>query len=880
MLEVARETGVPLTMRGAGTSIAGNAVGPGLVVDCSRHLTAVRSIDPEARTAVVEPGVVQASLQRAAAPYGLRFGPDPSSHTRCTIGGMVGNNACGSRALGYGRTADNVDALTVALGTGEVARLAAGDRGTAGAALTELVAGRLGHVRARFGRFSRQVSGYALEQLLPEHGGRVDRFLVGSEGTLGLVLDATVRLVEDPPARELVLLGYPSMADAADAVPAILALREQGVRLVACEGLDARLVELVRARRAVPDLPAGAGWLFVEVAGAAAAEAAAAGSRVASVAGALGHRSVTDPAEAAALWRIREDGAGLAARSLPTPAHAGWEDAAVPPERLGEWLRRFEELLAAYGLATVPYGHFGDGCLHARIDFSFDEAGRRRFREFLVESAGALVSLGGSLSGEHGDGRARSELLPLMYDETSLALFASAKAICDPDGVLNPGVLVDPAPVDADLRPARPATPGRATLRLTQDAGSLAAAVHRCTGVGTCVATTRAGVMCPSYLATREEKDSTRGRARVLQEALDGSLVRGLADPAVAEALELCLACKACATECPTGVDMAAYKAEVLHRTYAGRRRPRTHLTLGRLPAWLDLLPGPARRLAPLLRRRGPGRLAAWAAGVDPRRSSLCPNPPAPGVRHTNRADGSTVRMTSRTSGCGRTRSPTTSGSARAGRAAAADGRGAARGGHPRAGVLRAHLHQHRAAGAGASLGRGGGGRAGAVRRRQGLGGRAGAVVPGRPARRRRAADGRPAGRAGRRRAADAGRGADRPGMDAPDLTGLTVVAQPHCHHASVLGWDADRALLAASGATVVEVPGCCGLAGDFGMTHYDVSVAVAETRLLPALREHPDAVVLADGLSCRHQVADLAGRPALHLAELFAGGRRAPTAQ
>ncbi|MEZ5191560.1 MAG: FAD-binding oxidoreductase [Nocardioides sp.] len=553
VLEVARETGVPLTMRGAGTSIAGNAVGPGLVVDCSRHLTAVRSIDPEARTAVVEPGVVQASLQRAAAPYGLRFGPDPSSHTRCTIGGMVGNNACGSRALGYGRTADNVDALTVAFGTGEVARLAAGERGTAGAALTELVAGRLGHVRARFGRFSRQVSGYALEQLLPEHGGRVDRFLVGSEGTLGLVLDATVRLVEDPPARELVLLGYPSMADAADAVPAILALREQGVRLVACEGLDARLVELVRARRAVPDLPAGAGWLFVEVAGAAAAEAAAAGSRVASVAGALGHRSVTDPAEAAALWRIREDGAGLAARSLPTPAHAGWEDAAVPPERLGEWLRRFEELLAAYGLATRPHGHFGDGC---RIASASTSALTRR-------------AVGGSASSSSSRPARWSRLVKPAVGSTATAGPARAAPahvrrdlasrssrrpghLRASTGILNPGVLVDLAPADADLRPARPATPGRATLRPHAGrrlAGRRGAPVH-----GVARASPRRGRRdVPVVLADEGGEGLHPGRARVLQEALDGSLVRGLADPAVAEALELRPACKACATECPTG---------------------------------------------------------------------------------------------------------------------------------------------------------------------------------------------------------------------------------------------------------------------------------------------------------------------------------------
>ncbi len=429
ILDVAATTGVPVTMRGAGTSIAGNAVGPGLVVDTVRHLGRVLDLDPEARTARVQPGTVHAVLQRQATAHGLRFGPDPSTHTRCTVGGMIGNNACGSRALGYGRTSDNIVDLDVAWVADDVpARLAA------------LVDDHLGHVRTHFGHFGRQASGYALDQLLPENGRRVDRFLAGSEGTLGVLTGATVALVPDTP-RRLVVLGYASMIDAADAVPTLLAA---GLPLVACEGLDARIVDLVRGSGgAVPELPRGAGWLFVELTGDGAVPAA----------GELGRREVTDPSEAAALWRIREAGAGLAARSLTRPAYSGWEDAAVPPEHLGAWLRDFDRLLREFGLDAVPYGHFGDGCVHARIDFEFDDAGRRRFREFLVAGATALRPYGGSLSGEHGDGRARSELLPLMYDEQSLALFGRVKAICDPSGLLNPGVLVDPAPVDADLRP-------------------------------------------------------------------------------------------------------------------------------------------------------------------------------------------------------------------------------------------------------------------------------------------------------------------------------------------------------------------------------------------------------------------------------------------
>ncbi|MCW2794174.1 MAG: linked oxidase domain protein, partial [Nocardioides sp.] len=632
ILDASRELGVPLTMRGAGTSIAGNAVGPGIVVDTVRHLGKVLEVDPESRTAVVQPGVVHAALQRAVAPHGLRFGPDPSTHTRCTIGGMIGNNACGSRALGYGRTVDNVAALRVAFGTGEVVSTGPTDErgsthegGTVASALADLTDQHLGHVRTSFGRFGRQVSGYSMEHLLPERGRRLDRFLVGSEGTLALVLEATVDLVRDEPVRRLVVLGYPSMVDAADAVPALLAAG--GGHLIACEGLDSRIVDLVRGRgSAVPDLPRGAGWLFVEVAG---DDADLLAARVVAEGAALAHRVVSDPTEAAALWRIREDGAGLAARSLETPAYSGWEDAAVPPEHLGAWLRDFDELLREHRLDGVPYGHFGDGCVHVRIDFPFQPgdgaAGKRVFRDFLTACALRLRDYGGSLSGEHGDGRARSELLPLMYDEESLGLFAAAKAICDPDNLLNPGNIVDPAPFDADLRALRPRLPVRPALRLVHDGGSLGDAVHRCTGVGKCVAPATTGVMCPSYLATRDEKDSTRGRSRVLQEALDGTLVGGLSDPAVGKALDLCLSCKGCASDCPTGVDMATYKAEALHQKYAGGlrglRRPRSHHTLGRLPRWAALAAPVAPLLNRMMRLRPVATLARAGAGIDQRRS-------------------------------------------------------------------------------------------------------------------------------------------------------------------------------------------------------------------------------------------------------------------
>ena len=872
---VARESGTPLTMRGAGTSIAGNAVGPGVVVDVSRHLDRVLSIDAETRTAVVQPGTVHATVQSAATAQGLRFGPDPSTHTRCTVGGMIGNNACGSRALGYGRTVDNVEGLDVLTAAGERLTLGRGARPASAVLdrLDALVDDHLATIRTELGRFTRQVSGYSLEHLLPEHGRDVARFLVGSEGTLAVVLGATVRLVEDAPARALAVLGYADMFTAADAVPGLL-----HHPLVACEGLDSRIVDVVRRTGSpVPELPRGAGWLFAEVTGATVAEAQALAARVAADAGAVETRLVTDPGEMAALWRIREDGAGLASRSLQRPAHAGWEDAAVPPERLGDYLRGFDALLRDAGLDGVPYGHFGDGCVHVRIDFPFrEEQGTGTFRRFVEAAADLTAAHGGSLSGEHGDGRARSALLPRMYSPEVVDLFAATKHLLDPDNLLNPGVLVDPRPVDADVRLAARLREPRRTLRLVHDGGSVVEAVHRCTGVGKCVAdnTGKGGVMCPSYTATRNEKDSTRGRARVLQEMVNGSLVSdGWRSDEVHASLDLCLSCKGCASDCPTGVDMATYKSEALHQRYRRRLRPRSHYALGQLPRWARL----ARPVAPALNRLlrlGPvQRVAKAAAGIDARRS--VPAFAEQGFRRwaTGRdqpAEPDVVVWAD---------SFTDAFSTAGGRAAVAVLEAAGL----RVGVVDRH--------ACCGLTWITTGQLDAARR---IVGRTLDVLHPYVERGIPVVGLEPSCLATLRsdlleltddpRAGEVARGvrslaellSDLPGWSPPDLTGTTVVVQPHCHHASVLGWGADEALLAATGADVTRVGGCCGLAGNFGVErgHYEVSVAVAEHDLLPAVRAAgTDAVVLADGFSCRTQLEDLAGVRALHLAELLAGG-------
>ncbi|WP_343996139.1 FAD-binding and (Fe-S)-binding domain-containing protein, partial [Nocardioides dubius] len=806
----------------------------------------------------------------AAAGSGLRFGPDPSTSSRCTIGGMIGNDACGSRSLAYGRTADNVEALTLVTGTGEqlVTTRSSGHRGFAPGRLrlNDLIDADLALLRTELGRFDRQVSGYALHHLLPEHRRDLTRALVGSEGTLGVLTEATVRLVPDPAHRVLVVLGYPDMVTAAEAVPALL--RHE---LSACEGLDSRIVDVVRARRAVPDLPPGAAWLFAELSGDDLAELEHRALLLGADAAPAGHRVVLEPAEMAALWAIRADGAGLAGRSpAGLPAWPGWEDAAVPPEQLAGYLRGFEELLTEHGLTAMPFGHFGEGCVHVRLDFRLDRPDAADRVAAFAEAAASLVAAhGGSLSGEHGDGRARSALLGRMYSAEALRLFGAVKAIFDPDNVLNPGVIADPAPLRDDLRLPGVLPRGRTPLRLADDE-TFSEAVHRCTGVGKCRVRKPAAetVMCPSFAATRDEVHSTRGRARVLQEMIDGGLEGGWRDPAVHDALDLCLSCKGCASDCPTGVDMATYKSEVLHHSYRRRLRPRSHYTLGWLPRWADVAarrPRLANRLATSWLTR---RLTLWAAGVDARRSvprfakaTWRQSEPAPvhdGVPVVMFVDSFTDHFAPRVAQATRDVlvragfAPTTADEQACcaltwittGQLDAARSRlertvelllPAARAGTPIVGIepsCTAALRHDAPALLGTEEAR-------IV---------ADAVVTLAELLTR------------------------TPSWSPPILAGTTVIAQPHCHHHAVLGWEADAALLARTGAEVVRLGGCCGLAGNFGVErgHHEVSVAVAELQLLPALADRPHALVLADGFSCRTQVSDLADRPSIHLAELL----------
>ena len=1030
---LARAHGIPLTARGGGTSCASNAIGPGLVLDFSRYMNRVISIDPEARTATVEPGCVGSTLQAAAAEYGLRFGPDPSSQNRATIAGMVANNACGPHATAWGRTSDNIVSLECIDGQGR--RFTATTSHDSALhdvpGLASLIDTNLAPIRTQLGRFKRQVSGYSLEHLTPEGGRNLAAMLTGTEGTLVLILSVTVRLVPLPDAPVLAALGYRSMIEAADDVPALLAHSP-----LAVEGMDRRLVDVVRAHKgpgAVPALPEGEGWLLVEV-GAPDEDVTASLERARALcADSAAIDTVVYPPgdQASALWRIRADGAGLGGRTPPDGAGGGdqqawpgFEDAAVPPENLGAYLRDFTALMEEFDIDGLLYGHFGDGCVHVRLAMPLETPeGVAHSRAFLQSAARICAAHGGSVSGEHGDGRARGELLRFMYSPEILDLFARVKHVFDPDNLLNPGVLAAPMdeaeaasrararvlaahsggpdglaangapgtaltdhddahatrpglapaddalqpndgaaidsspspdvsgaaggtglapaddalelqpgvdPLDANLRrvAAHP-MPANGGFAFTHDGGDFTAAVHRCTGVGKCRAGVSGTFMCPSYLATRDEKDVTRGRARILQEAANSQLVKAIDSPEVLEALDLCLACKACSADCPAGVDMARYRSEALFRTYRGRMRPLSHYTLGWLPRLTRVtarVPGLA-RIANVVMSLVPLRsLAFRIIGLDPRRGmpALQSGTFTAWARRRNLLAGNVPASASSvpiSEARERDAAPASSDSAREREGATASSMSGSTvlngprdpGGRPYALVwadsfsqtlddtgARAVVDVLEANGFAPIVAPDAccgltwittGQLTGAKKHLTSLlsvlspfaasGIPIVGVEPSCTAVLRDdlldllPEDPRSALVSGATRTlAEVLSAVPASARRLPSLEGVEIVAQPHCHHYSVMGWDTDQALLESLGARVTRLEGCCGLAGNFGMEagHYDLSVAVASHSLLPTLHAQPDAVYLADGFSCRTQAAQLAGRGGVHLATLLAG--------
>jgi FAD/FMN-containing dehydrogenase/Fe-S oxidoreductase len=899
VLRVCRDADAPVTGRGAGTSLAGQTCNETVIVDLSRHLTKIALIDPDARTARVQPGVVLDDLRAACQPYGLTFGPDPATHAWCTIGGMIGNNSCGTHALYAGKTGDNVIDLTVhtyrgtRLQLGEtVARWNADPawQGQGAGILADIrdIAERYAAlIRQRYPVIPRRVSGYSLDELLPERGFNVARSLVGSESTCVLVSEATLTLAPSPGHRRLVVLGYRDIYAAADHVPALL-----DHELLGLEGFDAVLTGQMRAAGLnVADLdllPPGAGWLLAEVGADDEDEAQARAARLAAVAGGDGVSVVllADQARQRAAWRIRESGLGATSRPRGgQPNHEGWEDAAVAPARLGEYLRRIRDLWGEYGYSGAWYGHFGQGCVHTRNNFDFSSAqGVAKFRSYIERAADIVVELGGSLSGEHGDGQARGELLGKMYGPELVQAFREFKAAWDPDGQMNPGKLVDARPLDADLHygPAHRVTGLSASrFAFAKDGGSFQAAVSRCVGVGAC-RRTQTGVMCPSFLVTRDEKHSTRGRAKLLGEMLQGEVTpASWRNKDVFGALELCLSCKGCAAECPTRVDLAAYKAEFLSHYYRGRLRPASAYALGLVP-WLARAGTRVPRLAnALLGDHLAGRLGKLVAGISTDR----PVPkfaPAGFRRYAGRlaAGSGTVVVWP----------DTFSDAFWPGRASAAvavlESIGESVAVPARWGCCGRPLYDF--------------GMLGLARRA--LSGvldilwpwvAAGVPVvvpePSCLAAFRDelpellADDPRAARLAGLARSLSEhliAVGWSPDGAVSGGLTGAgseaVAYVHPHCHLRAIGGQAADLAVLERAGYRVEMLDsGCCGLAGSFGFRreHDAMSRQIAAHRFLPAINAVPeDAELIMDGFSCATQAAHLGARSGRSLAEVLAG--------
>ena len=900
-VEISRAHEAPVLPRGGGTSLAGQGCNHAVVIDASRHLRRVVEVDPDRRTARVEPGVVLDDLRDAAERHHLTFGPDPATHNRCTLGGMVGNDSCGVHSIMAGRTAENVvelDVLTYdgarlrvgATDDAELARIVAqgGRRGEIYAGLREVASRYGGLVRTRFPDIPRRVSGYALEQLLPEHGFQVARALVGTEGTCATVLEATVALVPSPPVRVLLVLGFPDVYVACDRVPDVMNHAPVGL-----EGFDGRLVADMREKGLKPEevalLPEGNGWLLVEFGGDDRAEAEAKAKRLMDElgkgAGAPSAKLFDDPTAEAKIWEVRESALGATARVPNRPdAWPGWEDSAVPPDKLGQYLRDLRALVDEHRFHAAFYGHFGQGCVHTRISFDLQTApGVAAMRSFVEDAADLVVGYGGSLSGEHGDGQARAELLPRMFGHEVVHGFEAFKAVWDPQDRMNPGKVVRPRRLDQDLRLGTSYRPIPVTthFRFPDDDGSFARATLRCVGVGKC-RRTGGGTMCPSYMVTLEEEHSTRGRARLLFEMLNGDeLGDRWRDRHVRDALDLCLACKGCKGDCPVNVDMATYKAEFLSHYYRRRLRPRSAYSMGLIMLWARAGARAPRAANTLTHAPGLASLAKWAGGVSPEREVprlaaepftrwfadrprrgrgapvvLWPdtfnNYFTPGVARAAtevlEAAGFDVRVPARPMCCGRPLYDFgfLSTAKRYLRRVLEVLRDDVRAGVPVvvlepscASVFRDELVN---------------------------------LFPDDPDARRLHDQTKLLSEFLHERAGCL----QLPRF--PSASSKKAVVQAHCHHKAVMGFDAERAVLAATRLEPdVLDSGCCGMAGAFGFEageHFEVSVKAAERVLLPAVRAAAaDSVVVADGFSCREQIRQCTGRRALHLAEVLRAG-------
>lgn len=896
---VCRDFGAPVLARGGGTSLAGQCCNVAVVLDFSKYLNRVLKLDPENRRAVVQPGTVLDDLRRQTLKHHLTFGPDPATHTHCVLGGMIGNNSCGIHSVMAGKTVDNVEEMEILTYDGLRMRvgatsdeqyeqiLAEGGRPAAiYGALRSLRDRYADEIRRGFPQIPRRVSGFNLDQLLPENGFHVARALVGSEGTCATILEATLRLVYDPPCHSLLVIGYPDVYSAADHVPQIMEHSPIGL-----EGMDDRLVGYMNKKGLHPEeirlLPKGKGWLLAEFGGDTPDEARQRAEEVQAV---LKRRSnppttrvYVDPAEQTKVWEIRESGLGATAFVPGDPnTWPGWEDSAVAPEKLGEYLRKLRELFQEHGYDAALYGHFGQGCVHCRINFDLTtHAGLLNYRAFVEKAADLVICLGGSLSGEHGDGQARGELLPKMYGPELMNAFREFKAIWDPDEKMNPGKVIDAARIDenlrlgTDYRPWEPET----HFQYPDDSGSFAHATLRCVGVGKC-RRMEGGTMCPSYMVTREEKHTTRGRAHLLFEMLQGDPVTGgWQNEDVKDALDLCLSCKGCKGDCPVNVDIATYKAEFLSHYHEKRWRPRQAYSMGLVYYWsrlASLMPGLANAVAgaPLV-----GRLAKWAGGIVQERplprfapqtfrrwfskrpprnvgkpqvmlwpdcfnNFFDPQVARAGVEVLEEA-GYEVVIPPKYLCCGRPLYE-----------------------YGMLDLAKSHLRQvldvlQPQIEAGISMV---------------------ALEPSCASVFR-----------------DEMTGLFPHDQDALRLHKQTfllseflhshvkdypvpklhrkAIVHGHCHHKAIMKTAEEEALLREMGLDIeVLDSGCCGMAGSFGFEpdKYEVSMACGERVLLPAVRNAPkDALILTDGFSCREQIAQTTDRQALHLAQVLRMARQ-----
>jgi FAD/FMN-containing dehydrogenase/Fe-S oxidoreductase len=941
-LAACRATGAAVLPRGAGTSLAGQCVNVAVVFDYSRYMNLLQGLDSTKCIARVQPGIVLDRLRDAAEAHHLTFAPDPATHSRCTLGGMIGNNSCGVHGLLGGKAVDNVESLDLILYDGtrltvgatppeqlEALIRAGGRAGQIYAGLKRIRDSYFGQIKEKFPQIPRRVSGYNLDQLLPENNFHVARALVGSEGTCASIVSATLNLTASPPFRVLTVLGFNDPFLAADAVP--IALEHKPIGL---EGFDFLLVEFMRrkglALKELDQLPPGVGFLLVEMGAWTAEEARAKAESLARAAQSWPSAPaahICTPEEAASVWHVRESALGAMVFVPGEPDRwEGWEDAAVPPAQLGNYLRAINKLMAEYGYRSPLYGHYGQGCVHTRINFDFaSPKGIKKFREFIDRAADVVLSFGGSLSGEHGDGQSRAALLPKMFGPELIEAFRDFKKLWDPDNRMNPGKLSDAVRVYDPAENLRFASapshenlgaPGLSPLEtrethfaFTRDNGFLQRATERCVGVGAC-RNTQGGVMCPSYRATGEEQHSTRGRAHLLWEMLAGDLrAEGFRSEAVHEALDLCLSCKACKSECPVQVDMAAYKSEFLAQHYKGRVHPLHHYIFGfadRLARYGSIAPSFTNAVltgaltSPLVKRiagvAGERQLPRLAPRSFQKSRALfreTRTEGAPGLDSETWETEKPGAPCPSLSGTGETAPAITTQSVllwpdtwnnyyHPQSLAAAEIVLAAAG--FRVETPSSHICCGRPlydfgflSAARSYLAR--------VLRRMAPQIEAGLpfmflepscasvfkdelleLFPKHPL----------AERLSRQTFLLADFLAAQPAdFISPQLAGSHVLVHGHCHHKAVFGGAANEiALLRKAGATVEPIhAGCCGMAGPFGFEaeKFAVSRTIANQDLLPAVRAAaPDTIVVADGFSCREQIVQLAQRPAFHLAEVL----------